>query len=284
VSERGQRAARDPVCGMSVDPATARYRVDYDGAPVYFCSERCRTRFLASPTSGPTNAAAVAPSAAAPTRAHTAMSAVLYTCPMHPQIRREHSGSCPSCGMALEPVNAAAAAHNPELRDMTRRLWVGAVLAAPTFMLEMSTHFPLVGLHRYLSAHASGWIEFALGTPVVLWAGWPFFERAWASLLNRSLNMFSLIAVGVGAAYLYSLAATFLPGLFPPTLRHDGTLPVYYEAAAVIIVLVLLGQVLELRAREKTSDAIRALLKLAPKVAHRIGAGGQDEEVPLERV
>jgi len=284
VTEHGQRAARDPVCGMSVDPATARYRVDYDGAPVYFCSERCRTRFLASPSSEPTNVPAVAPSAAVPTRAHTAMSAVLYTCPMHPQIRREQSGSCPICGMALESVNAAAAAHNPELRDMTRRLWVGAVLAAPTFMLEMSAHFPPVGLHRYLSAHASGWIEFALGTPVVLWAGWPFFERAWASLLNRSLNMFSLIAVGVGAAYLYSLAATFLPGLFPPTLRHDGTLPVYYEAAAVITVLVLLGQVLELRAREKTSGAIRALLNLAPKVAHRIGAGGQDEEVPLERV
>lgn len=205
---------------------------------------------------------------------------------MPPEIRRTQPGNCPICGMALEPAGLPGeAGPNRELIDMTRRFWIGAALSAPMLILEMGAHFPGLNLHHYVSPRLSIWIQFVLGTPVVLWAGWPFFERIWASVRNRSLNMFSLIALGVAAAYLYSLAATVLPGLFPPGLRReDGTVPVYYEAAAVITVLVLLGQVLELRAREKTGGAIRALLNLAPKTARRIGADGNDEEVPLDQV
>src|SRR5262245_30152203 len=209
----------------------------------------------------------------------------IYTCPMHPQIRRNAPGNCPICGMALEPVSAAAeTGPSPELIDMTRRFWVGTALAVPTVILEMGLHFPGLNLHRYISPQLAIWLQFLLATPVVLWAGWPFFVRGWASVRNRSLNMFSLIALGVGAAFLYSLAATFAPALFPDSLRQDGVIPVYYEAAAVITVLVLLGQVLELRAREQTGSAIRALLNLAPKTARRIRDDGNDEEVPLEEV
>jgi len=209
----------------------------------------------------------------------------IYTCPMHPQIRRNAPGNCPICGMALEPVSAAAeTGPSPELIDMTRRFWVGTALAVPTVILEMGAHFPGLNLHHYVSPQVSIWLQFLFATPVVLWAGWPFFVRGWASVRNRSLNMFSLIALGVGAAFLYSLAATFAPGLFPVSLRQDGVIPVYYEAAAVITVLVLLGQVLELRAREQTGSAIRALLNLAPKTARRIRDDGNDEEVPLEQV
>jgi Cu+-exporting ATPase len=213
-------------------------------------------------------------------------SSVIYTCPMHPQIRRSAPGNCPICGMTLEPLTPAdAAAGTAELRDMTRRFWIGTILAAPLVLWEMAAHLPALGAHGYLSPRTAVWLEFALSTPVVLWAGWPFFVRAWASVVNRSLNMFSLIALGVGAAYLSSLAATFAPGLFPVALREpQGTVPVYYEAAAVITVLVLLGQVLELRAREHTSGAIRALLNLAPKMAHRITDEGRDEEIPLDQV
>ncbi len=205
---------------------------------------------------------------------------------MHPQIRRNEPGNCPICGMTLEPVDpASAGAVSAELRDMTRRFWLGTLLTAPLVLWEMAVHLPGVDLHRYASPVIVTWLEFAFATPVVLWAGWPFFTRAWASIRNRSLNMFTLIALGVGAAYLYSLVATFAPGLFPPSLRQaEGTVPVYYEAAAVITVLVLLGQVLELRAREQTSGAIRALLNLAPKTAHRITDDGRDEEVPLDQV
>jgi Cu+-exporting ATPase len=205
---------------------------------------------------------------------------------MHPQIRRNAPGNCPICGMTLEPVNpASAGAVNPELQDMNRRLWIGTALTVPLVFWEMAAHFPRVELHRFLSPMMATWLEFALATPVVLWAGWPFFTRAWASVRNRSLNMFTLIALGVGAAYLYSLVATFAPGLFPPSLHESaGTVPVYYEAAVVITVLVLLGQVLELRAREQTSGAIRALLNLAPKTAHRITDDGRDEEVPPDEV
>jgi P-type Cu+ transporter len=205
---------------------------------------------------------------------------------MHPQIVRSEPGSCPICDMALERMTPAGGdTANPELRDMTRRFWIGAALAVPMVVLEMGGHFPGLDLHHYVSPQASVWAQFVLGTPVVLWAGWPFFARGWASVRNRSLNMFSLIALGVGAAYLYSLAATFAPGLFPEGLRQEGGIvPVYYEAAAVITVLVLLGQVLELRAREQTGGAIRALLNLAPKTARRIRDGGSDEEVPLEQV
>jgi Cu+-exporting ATPase len=210
----------------------------------------------------------------------------IYTCPMHSQIRRREPGSCPICGMALEPQGVPEAeGTNPELEDMTRRFLVGVVLAAPIFVLEMGGHIRVLNLDHYVSMAASTWIQFALATPIVLWCAWPFFQRAGASVLNRSPNMFTLIALGVGASYVYSLAATFASGLFPASLRqHGGLIPVYYEAAAVVTVLVLLGQVLELRAREKTGGAIRALLKLTPKTARRIRPDGTEEEVALSEV
>ena len=223
----------------------------------------------------------------APTLPSTAsVQDTIYTCPMHPQIRRNEPGNCPICGMTLEPEGVPdAEGTSPELKDMTRRLVIGAVLAVPVLVLEMGGHLGLLKMDRYVSMAASMWIQFALATPIVLWCAWPFFQRAWASVLNRSPNMFTLIALGIGAAYVYSLAATFVPGAFPAGLRqHGGLIPVYYEAAAVITVLVLLGQVLELRAREKTGGAIRALLKVAPKTARRLRVDGTDEEVPLEQV
>jgi P-type Cu+ transporter len=210
----------------------------------------------------------------------------IYTCPMHPQIRQAGPGNCPICGMTLEPVKATAVAgENHELTDMTRRFWLGLVLTLPVFVLEMGSHIPALGLHDLVPPRISIWIQFALSTPVVLWAGWPFFERAWASVVHRGLNMFSPIALGTGAAYLYSLFATFAPGLFPAGFHGMGdTVSVYFEAAAVITVLVLLGRVLELRARAQTGGAIRALLKLAPKTARRLKGSGDDEEVALELV
>ncbi|HUK00760.1 MAG TPA: copper-translocating P-type ATPase [Steroidobacteraceae bacterium] len=214
------------------------------------------------------------------------MTETVYTCPMHAQIRRKVPGACPTCGMALEALQPQTPdAGSIELRDLWRRLSLGALLAAPVVIWEMAAHVPGLDLHRYLSSSFEAWAELALATPVVVWAGWPFFVRAWQSLGNRSLNMFSLIALGVGAAYLYSLVATLAPGIFPPALHtQGGRVPVYYEAAATITVLVLLGQVLELRARERTGGAIRALLRLAPNTAHRITANGADEEVPLDAV
>ncbi|AVP59092.1 copper-transporting P-type ATPase [Pulveribacter suum] len=207
-----------------------------------------------------------------------------YTCPMHPQIRQVGPGTCPICGMALEPVLATAGAQeSPELRDMTRRFWIALALTAPVFVLEMGSH--LVNLHHLVGQQTSNWTQLLLATPVVLWAGWPFFTRGWASLRSRHLNMFTLIALGTGAAWTYSLVGTVAPGVFPPSFRSgDGAVPIYFEAAAVITVLVLLGQVLELRAREKTSGAIRALLDLAPKTALRVNAGGHDETVPLDAI
>jgi Cu+-exporting ATPase len=269
--------ATDPVCGMKVDPATSKHRFDQGGQTFHFCSERCRGRFAAEPLLYLKPAAQAAP---------TAPKGTIFTCPMHPQIRQEGPGSCPICGMALEPeVVTAEAPVNHELIDMTRRLWIGLVFSLPVVVLEMGGHVPWLGLHHIVPAHVSTWVQFVLSTPVVLWAGWPFFQRAWASVVNRSLNMFSLIALGTGAAYLYSLFATFFPGLFPAGFRGmDNTVAVYFEAAAVITVLVLLGQVLELRAREQTGGAIRALLNLAPKTARRLGNGGEDEEVPLASV
>ena len=210
----------------------------------------------------------------------------IYTCPMHPQIRQVGPGNCPICGMTLVPLMPTAdVGENRELAGMSRRFWIGLVLTLPVFVLEMGGHIPALGLDNFVPPRISNWIQFALSTPVVLWAGWPFFERAWASVVHRSLNMFSLIALGTGAAYLYSLFAIFAPGMFPVGFHEmGGTVPVYFEAAAVITVLVLLGQVLELRAREQTGGAIRALLKLAPKTARRLRAGGEDEEVALELV
>ncbi len=210
----------------------------------------------------------------------------LYTCPMHPQIREAKPGSCPICGMTLEPVATTAdVGPNQEFVDMARRFWIGLALALPVFILEMGGHIPALRLHDLVPERISVWIQFVLSTPVVLWAGWPFFERAWSSVRHRSLNMFSLIALGIGAAYLYSLFGTCAPGLFPAEFRGTGgTVSVYFEAAAVITVLVLLGQVLELRAREQTGGAIRALLKLTPKMARRLKRGGEDEAVALDLV
>jgi len=219
-------------------------------------------------------------------RPAVATAETLYTCPMHPQIRQGGLGRCSICGMTLEPVRATAAvSENHELKDMSRRLRVGLVLTFPVFVLEMGGHIPALGLDNVVSAQVSTWVQCALSTPVVLWAGLPVFQRAWASLVHRSLNMFSLIALGTGAAYLYSVLATFAPGLFPAGFRGmGGAVAIYFEAAAVIIVLVLLGQVLELRAREQTGGAIRALLNLAPKTAHRLKPGGEDEDIPLELI
>jgi P-type Cu+ transporter len=210
----------------------------------------------------------------------------IYTCPMHPQIRQSGPGSCPICGMTLEPVEVTAeAAPNHELADMSRRFWIGLALTLPVFILEMGSHIPWLGLHDLVPERISIWVQFALSTPVVLWAGWPFFQRGAASVRTGHLNMFTLIALGTGAAYLYSLAATFAPGLFPTGFRMmGGAVAVYYEAAAVITVLVLLGQVLELRARDQTGGAIRALLNLAPKTARRLRDGGEDEEIALDQV
>ncbi|HET7086880.1 MAG TPA: heavy metal translocating P-type ATPase [Rhizomicrobium sp.] len=264
---------RDPVCGMMVDPATARFRTTQDGEPYYFCSEGCQAKFLADPSAY----TSPAPGAAA--------ADVIYTCPMHPQIRQAGPGNCPICGMTLEPLTATVeTGPSPELTDMSRRFWIASALTLPVFVLEMGGHIPALNLDHAISSTASTWIQLVLSTPVVLWAGWPFFSRGWASLRNHSLNMFTLIALGVGVAYLYSLVATFTPGLFPMEIRHQGMIAVYYEAAAVITVLVLLGQVLELRAREQTGGAIRALLRLAPKTARRIRETGHDEEVALEQV
>jgi Cu+-exporting ATPase len=268
-------AVRDPVCGMEVDPHTTAHRATYDGQAHYFCSSGCRDKFVAAPSTYVTRDGG--PSKSEP-------EGTIYTCPMHPQIRQVGPGFCPLCGMALEPVEVeAGTGPSPELVDMTRRFWIGLVLTIPVAALEMGGH--LTNLHMLLEQRLSNWVQLLLATPVVLWTGWPFFVRGWASLKTRSLNMFTLIAMGTGVAWLYSIAGTVFPGLFPATLRgSDGSVPVYFEAAAVITVLVLLGQVLELKAREQTSGAIKALLNLAPKRARRIRADGSDEDVPLEVV
>jgi P-type Cu+ transporter len=269
---------KDPVCGMNVDPRDSKHRSSHDGKTFHFCSAGCKTKFEADPAR---YLADTPKPAAAPIAQGT-----IYTCPMHPQIRPVGPGNCPICGMTLEPVTATAeVGENHELSDMTRRFWVGLALTLPVFVLEMGGHIPALGLHDLVPPSISVWIQFVLSTPVVLWAGWLFFERAWASVAHRSLNMFSLIALGTGAAYLYSLVATFAPDVFPAGFRGmGGTVAVYFEAAAVITVLVLLGQVLELRAREQTGGAIRALLKLAPKTARRLRSDGQDEEVALDLI
>jgi Cu+-exporting ATPase len=274
----GTDLATDPVCGMTVDPATSKHRHTHAGALFHFCSARCQEKFIADPARYLTPSAADAEPA--PSKG------VIYTCPMHPEIRRNGPGICPICGMALEPLTISAdAGPNVELIDMTRRFWIGLALTLPVVVLEMGGHLPWLHLHDHIPATIATWLQCALATPVVLWAGWPFFVRAWASVVNRSLNMFSLIALGTGAAYLYSLVATFAPSVFPAGFRTmDGTVAVYFEAAAVITVLVLLGQVLELRAREQTGGAIRALLNLAPKTARRLTATGEDQEIPLEQV
>jgi P-type Cu+ transporter len=264
----------DPVCGMIVNPETSQHRSDFKGKTYHFCSAGCRTKFEAAPQQylGKSKEAQ-----------HTDVPAgTIYTCPMHPQIRQVGPGNCPICGMTLEPELVTLDDRpNPELTDMTRRFWVGLALALPVVVLEMGGH--LVGSHGWVDPTLSNWIQLVFATPVVLWAGWPFFVRGWRSIATRNLNMFTLIAMGTGVAYFYSVVGTLAPNLFPETFRaHGATVAVYFEAAAVITVLVLLGQVLELRAREATSGAIKALLELAPKTARRIDDSGADHEVPID--
>ncbi|WP_020180085.1 heavy metal translocating P-type ATPase [Methylopila sp. M107] len=269
--------AKDPVCGMDVDPTTAKHSATHDGEAFFFCCGGCKTKFEADPQKY------LAPKPAA--EPQPVREGAIYTCPMHPEVRQVGPGSCPKCGMALEPEEFSAEAEpNHELADMTRRFWIALALSAPIFALEMGSHlFPT--LHHAVPPALSVWLQFALATPVVLWAGFPFFARGWASLISRNLNMFTLIAMGVGVAFLYSVIATLAPNLFPAAFRSgDGTVAVYFEAAAVIVTLVLLGQVLELRARDRTSGAIRALIGLAPKTARRLRADGSDEEVALEAI
>ncbi|MBK6720102.1 MAG: heavy metal translocating P-type ATPase [Sphingomonadales bacterium] len=266
----------DPVCGMSVDPQKTAHHASHAGSDYHFCSAGCREKFVADPQRYLNKAAA--PIA-------QDQPGTIWTCPMHPEVRQDHPGACPICGMALEPAMVTAdEGPSAELIDMTRRFWIGLALSLPVLVLEMGGHlFP--ALHHLIPMKASIWIQFALATPVVLWAGWPFFQRGWSSLKTRNLNMFTLIAMGTGVAWLYSVVAAVAPGIFPDAFRAaDGTVAVYFEAAAVITVLVLLGQVLELRARERTSGAIKALLNLAPKTARRIAVDGSEAEVPLEDV
>jgi len=261
---------------MTVDPQKTAHHAAHAGHDHHFCSAGCREKFVADPEHY------LSPSV---DRVVEAPAASIWTCPMHPEIRQDHPGACPICGMALEPEMVTAdAGPSAELTDMSRRFWVALVLTLPVFVLEMGAHlFP--ALHHLVPMKLSIWIQFVLATPVVLWAGWPFFERAWASLKTRNLNMFTLIAMGTGVAWGYSVIATLTPNIFPAAFRaSDGSVAVYFEAAAVITTLVLLGQVLELRARERTSGAIKALLNLAPKTARRIADDGSEEEVALDLV
>ncbi|WP_339036026.1 heavy metal translocating P-type ATPase [Bradyrhizobium symbiodeficiens] len=264
---------KDPVCGMSVDPATSKHHLTHHGETFHFCSAGCRTKFAADPAKYLAKEKLPEPEMPAGT---------IYTCPMHPEIRQVGPGSCPICGMALEPeVASLDTGPNPELADMTRRFWIGGALALPAVVLEMGGH--LAGSHNWIDPPLSNWIQLAFATPVVLWAGWPFFVRGWQSLLTRNLNMFTLIAMGTGVAYVYSIIGTVAPQIFPANFRgHEGAVAVYFEAAAVITVLVLLGQMLELRARDATSGAIKALLQLAPKTARRVDADGSEHEVEID--
>ncbi len=326
---------RDPVCGMTVDPERAKATSEHNGKTYFFCSAACAAKFRAQPEKflnatvpatshvhgpivqlgGIAPAAAIAPAslrstqgavyicpmdpevrqdhpgacpkcgmALEPTVPRTA-TRIEYTCPMHPQIVRPGPGACPICGMALEPRTAVAEEENPELVSMTRRFWTSVVLTIPVLIFGMSDFIPGQPLERWLLMRAMGWLELLLATPVVVWGGWPFFQRGWASVVNRSLNMFTLIALGTGTAYLYSVMAILFPGIFPESFRGmNGEVPVYFEAAAAITTLVLLGQVLELRARSRTSAAIRALLKLSPKTARLVRADGTEIDVPLQDI
>ncbi len=270
-----EHAVKDPVCGMSVDPHTAEYRSQHAGKEWYFCSSNCQTKFADNPDKY-LNGEQKSSTPAAP--------GSIYTCPMHPEIRQQGPGDCPICGMGLEPEQVTLDdGPSAELTDMTRRFWVGLLLALPVFLLEMGGH--LISLDHLIAPQTSNWIQLVLATPVVLWSGWPFFVRGWKSILSRNLNMFTLIAIGTGVSLIYSLVATLAPQVFPDAFRlADGSVAVYFEAAAVIVVLVLLGQVLELRAREKTSGAIRALLDLAPATARKLNEAGDESDVALDQV
>jgi Cu+-exporting ATPase len=276
-------AATDPVCGMTVDPSDARSQ-EHGGSNYYFCSRHCHDRFAADPEKY------LRPEIAKPKNTEpgeaVATSGTIWTCPMHPEIRQEKPGSCPICGMALEPLNPTAEdGENAELKDMTRRFVVSAALSVPLLWAMLGELFRSIDPMMLFGHGPVAWAQLALATPVVIWGGLPFFVRGWQSIVNRSLNMFTLIAIGTGSAWLFSIVATVVPGILPPSfLGEDGSAPLYFEAAAVIVTLVLLGQVLELRARDRTSGAIKALLKLAPKIAHRIDDDGNERDIPLENV
>ncbi len=263
--------ATDPVCGMKVDPATTPHVATHAGAHHYFCSAGCLAKFSVDPGRYMGNA---------PERTEPVPEGAIWTCPMHPEVQQPGPGSCPICGMALEPMTPTLSdGPSPEYADMKRRFAIGLILALPVVALEMGGH--LTGLRHMLDGGIANLVQLALATPVVLWAGWPFFERGWASVKSRHLNMFTLIAMGTGVAWAYSVAAALAPGIFPAAFRaNDGSVAVYFEAAAVITVLVLLGQLLELRARETTSGAIRALLDLSPKLARRVRADGASSPKP----
>lgn len=304
---------RDPVCGMTIDPTNAAGSSEYRGERIYFCSVPCKAKFDANPSAYDSKPAKAQPTAAAgatyvcpmdpeirqdhpgacpkcgmalePELVRAPATKTEWTCPMHPEIVRDAPGSCPICGMALEPRTTQLEDDNPELRDMTRRFWLSTVLTVPLVLFAMLRHLPGVELLPHAVMPWASWIELALAAPVVLWGGWPFFVRAWNSLVFRYLNMFTLIGLGVTVSFVYSLVATLAPGLFPPSFRdHAGNVAVYYEAAAAIVTLVLLGQVMELRARSQTGAAIRALLGLAPKTARRVGADGVEQDVALDQV
>ena len=263
-------SAKDPVCGMTVDASTTAHHAEHAGHAYHFCSAGCRTKFIAAPEQYLKEKPKAEPKATP---------GAIWTCPMHPQIRQEGPGTCPICGMALEPEEPSLDdAPNPELIDFTRRMWIATALTIPLLAVSM---FAEIFRYRLVSPTASPWVQLLLAAPVVLWAGAPFFIRGWRSLITRHLNMFTLISLGVGAAFFYSVFATFAPGVFPAAFRMGGVVPVYYEAAAVVVTLVLLGQVLELRARAATGRAIRALMDLAPKTARRIRADGAEEEIGL---
>ena len=306
----------DPVCGMMVDPLSAAGKFDHAGTTYYFCNSRCEERFRRDPdgylsgkykqgmedVSGKpgtkyicpmcpdveSDVPAACPScgmALEPASVTMPTTKTEYVCPMHPEVVQDRPGACRKCGMALESRTVILEEANPELIDMTRRFWLGLVLATPVFVLAMSEMIPGQPFRDLLSARLSNWLQFLLASPVVVWVGLPFFQRGWASIMNRSLNMFTLIAMGTGTAYLYSAVATILPGLFPEAFRlASGEVPVYFEASAVIIVLVALGQVLEIRARGQTTSALKALLGLAPKIARIVWSNGKEEDLPIEKV
>jgi Cu+-exporting ATPase len=279
----------DPVCGMSVVPEKAAGSVDHAGRTYHFCSRHCVEKFRAEPgryVRDARSAQVTESRAGHPLGVHAPATGTSYTCPMHPEIVRDQPGSCPICGMALEPMTISADADvDPELADMSRRFWICLVLTIPLVLLSMAEMFPGLVLPGFISGQSLVWIQFLLAAPVVVWGGLPFFERGWASIVSRNLNMFTLIALGTGTAFVFSTVALLLPGMFPASFRnHHGEVAVYFEPAAAIVTLVLLGQVLELRARRQTGGAIRALLGLAPKTALRVRDDGQEEEVPLEHV
>ena len=285
-TEASDDVAVDPVCGMKVDKSAAKHKLHYEGSDYFFCGRSCVDKFTANPqkylaashTPGHAHSHHADPPAVARPDA-------IYTCPMHPEVRQIGPGTCPKCGMALEPESADASTdENPELAEMSRRFWVSAALTVPLFLLAMSRMFFAEQFHNLLPARTFAFIEFALTTPVVLWGGWPFFVRMWQSIIHRYPNMFTLIGIGTGTAYIYSAIAALFPDMFPESFRAHGEVGLYFESAAVIVTLVLLGQVLELRARGRTGAAIRALLGLAAKTARRVNADGSEADVPLEQV